>query len=96
MDKPAPKRVREWEPLEPACWPCREPRGTCFPGPCKLYVARSKIAVPPCDDAEVMRIWRECGLPEYFLGNGGTNRKLVEFARRCRATLANAEPSKKD
>jgi hypothetical protein len=36
-----------------------------------------------CDDAEVMRIWRECGLPEYFLGNGGTNAKLVEFAKRA-------------
>lgn len=32
------------------------------------------------DDARVMRIWRECGLPEYFLGNGGTNDKLVRFA----------------
>lgn len=36
-----------------------------------------------CDDAEVMRLWRESGLPEYFLGNGGTNHKLVAFARRC-------------
>lgn len=38
----------------------------------------------PCDDAEVMRIWRECGLPEYFLGNSGTNHKLVAFAKRLR------------
>lgn len=36
-----------------------------------------------CDDAEVMRIWRECGLPEYFLGNGGTNYRLVAFAKAC-------------
>lgn len=35
------------------------------------------------DDAEVMRIWRECGLPEYFLGNGGSNHKLVAFAKAC-------------
>lgn len=35
------------------------------------------------DDAAVMRLWRECGLPEYFLGNGGSNHKLVAFARRC-------------
>lgn len=35
-----------------------------------------------CDDAKIMHIWRECGLPEYFLGNGGTNTKLVEFAAR--------------
>lgn len=34
------------------------------------------------NDSEVMRIWRECGLPEHFLGNGGTNGKLVEFAKR--------------
>jgi hypothetical protein len=34
-----------------------------------------------CDDAEVMRIWRECGLPEWFLGNGGSNHKLVAFQR---------------
>lgn len=39
---------------------------------------------PPCDDANVMRLWREAGLPEYFLGNGGTNHKLVEFARLIR------------
>lgn len=25
------------EPLSPACAPCREPKGTCFPGLCKLY-----------------------------------------------------------
>jgi hypothetical protein len=37
-----------------------------------------------CDDAEVMRIWREVGLPEYFLGNGGANHKLVAFAARIR------------
>ena len=37
------------------------------------------------DDAEVMRIWRECGLPEYFLGNGGSNHKLVAFAKACAA-----------
>ena len=38
-----------------------------------------------CDDADVMRLWRECGLPEWFLGNGGTNHRLVEFASRLRA-----------
>lgn len=37
-----------------------------------------------CDDAAVMRIWRECDLPEWFLGNGGTNHKLMAFARRIR------------
>ena len=41
----------------------------------------------PCDDREIMRIWRECGLPEYFLGNGGSNHKLVAFADRLRAEL---------
>lgn len=24
----------------------------------------------------IENLWREVGLPEYFLGNGGTNRKL--------------------
>ena len=43
------------------------------------------------DDAEVMRIWRECGLPEYFLGNGGSNHKLVAFAKACRAALGEAK-----
>ncbi len=38
----------------------------------------------PCDDTAVMRLWRDCDLPEYFLGNGGTNHKLVEFARRAK------------
>lgn len=38
------------------------------------------------DDPEIVRIWREVGLPEYFLGNGGTNHKLVAFARRIRET----------
>jgi len=27
------------EALSPACAACREPGGTCFPGPCKLHVA---------------------------------------------------------
>ena len=27
-------------PMEPACFSCKEPQGTCFPGPCKLYVQR--------------------------------------------------------
>lgn len=44
----------------------------------------SKSHQDPCDDGEVMRIWRQCGLPEYFLGNGGTNHKLVAFAEACR------------
>ncbi len=38
----------------------------------------------PCDDTAVMTLWRECGLPEYFLGNGGTNHRLLEFARRAK------------
>lgn len=58
---------------------------------------RIKTGVPAekqCDDAEVMRIWRECGLPEFFLGNGGTNDKLVEFAKRTAgAALAEAQNS---
>jgi hypothetical protein len=43
-----------------------------------------------CDDAEVMRLWREVGLPEYFLGYGGTNHKLVAFAARIREAESNA------
>jgi hypothetical protein len=35
---------RVWEPLAPACAPCREPKGTCFPGPCKIYQARIAAA----------------------------------------------------
>jgi hypothetical protein len=30
----------------------------------------------------VMKAWRQSGLPEYFLGNGGTNVRLCEFASR--------------
>lgn len=37
------------------------------------------------NDAHVMRLWRECDLPEYFLGNGGTNDKLVALQHRIRA-----------
>lgn len=37
----------------------------------------------PADDAGVMRLWRKAGLPEYFLGNGGTNYRLVAFAQAC-------------
>lgn len=36
------------------------------------------------DDAMVMDLWRRAGLPEYFLGNGGTNERLVLFAQMCR------------
>jgi len=38
-----------------------------------------------CDDAEVTRIWRQCDLPEFFLGNKGTNHRLVAFANTCAA-----------
>ena len=42
-------------------------------------------------EAEVMKLWRQVGLPEYFLGNGGTNVHLMTFvaaieqatAKRC-------------
>ena len=37
------------------------------------------VEVEQVDDAEAMRLWREAGLPEYFLGNRGTNAKLVRF-----------------
>lgn len=54
-------------------------------------------AVPPCYPAAVdgtvaalkgtpqaiERLWRDCELPEWFLGNGGTNHKLYDFAWRC-------------
>lgn len=30
----------------------------------------------------VEKLWREVGLPEYFLGNGGTNTKLYELHAR--------------
>lgn len=49
--------------------------GKCMSGECTRSV----------DDALVMRLWRKAGLPETFLGNGGTNRKLVRFARLVRA-----------
>jgi hypothetical protein len=32
----------------------------------------------------VETLWREVGLPEYFLGNGGTNAKLYELYDRIR------------
>ena len=32
-------------------------------------------------EAELMQLWRKAGLPEYFLGNGGTNVRLCEFVR---------------
>lgn len=62
------------------------PYKDCFCRNCEA--ARPKLTAPRCDDREVMRLWRECGLPEYFLGNGGTNHKLVEFARRIRDVSA--------
>lgn len=33
------------------------------------------------DERRVMTLWRQAGLPEYFLGNGGTNVRLVAFAQ---------------
>jgi hypothetical protein len=35
-----PSQTTRDEPLSPKCSACREPRGTCFPGPCKAYVAK--------------------------------------------------------
>ena len=45
-----------------------------------------------CDrERNVMRLWREAGMPEYFLGNGGTNQKLVAFAESVADDLVRAE-----
>lgn len=33
---------------------------------------------------EVERLWRATGLPEYFLGNGGSNTGLYAFAKALR------------
>lgn len=49
---------------------------------------KSQTTAAPCDDAEVMRLWRECGLPEYFLVNAGSNHKLVAFANRLRQPIS--------
>lgn len=63
-----------------ALWECQSAND------CRMEeIGRVRPPPSPCDDAEVMQLWRDCGLPEYFLGNGGTNHKLVEFARRLRA-----------
>ncbi len=35
--------------------------------------------------SQVMKLWRECGLPEYFLGNGGTNDALLLFFENAKA-----------
>ena len=59
---------------------------------CGAYFPQYLTACPTCrwvpggvsDDANVMRLWRECGLPEYFLGNGGTNHLLVALEKRIR------------
>lgn len=48
-------------------------------------------AAQPCDDSEAMKLWRKAGLPEYFLGNGGTNNKLVRFVELVRATPPSVE-----
>lgn len=32
--------------LSPACGRCREPGGTCFPGPCERYVNQPRTAAP--------------------------------------------------
>lgn len=36
----------------------------------------------------VEKLWREVGLPEYFLGNGGTNTKLYALYDAVRAEAA--------
>ena len=63
-----------------ALWECQKANE------CRVdEIHRPRVTQILCDDAEIMRLWRECGLPEYFLGNGGTNYKLVEFSKRLRA-----------
>jgi hypothetical protein len=44
------------------------------------------------DDEQVMRIWRAAGLPESFLGNGGSNGKLIKFTQLVR-DASGAAPS---
>lgn len=38
-----------------------------------------KMTKPPPGEHPAERLWRQVGLPEYFLGNGGTNIKLYDF-----------------
>ena len=45
-----------------------------------------------CDrERNVMCLWREAGLPEYFLGNDGTNQKLVAFTEAVADDMVRAE-----
>jgi hypothetical protein len=53
------------EPLSPACAPCKEPTGTCFPGPCKIHQARSAkalVGLPTMVDLEWL-----CSHPEHSM-----------------------------
>lgn len=74
--------------------PCPWPVGDCpHPNACKCADNAEGRATAPAtaDDAEIMRLWRDAGLPEYFLGNGGTNHKLCAFAALIRAEQAKGE-----
>lgn len=39
-------------------------------------------------ELRIEELWREVGLPEYFLGNGGTNHKLYALYQAVRADQA--------
>lgn len=54
--------------------------------------ASTSVPAGKVDDAEVMRMWRAAGLRESFLGNGGTNDKLVRFAELLSGRGNAAEP----
>jgi len=44
----------------------------------------------------VERLWRQCELPEYFLGNDGTNHKLYALYDAIRAeALADVEAGRR-
>jgi hypothetical protein len=48
---------------------------------------RPPQASPVSGRHPVERLWREVGLPEYFLGNDGSNTKLYELYDRIRGDL---------
>jgi hypothetical protein len=65
---------------------------TCGAKPVKYLVATTKPAreTQGMTVHPVERLWREVGLPEYFLGNGGTNTKLYALYDAIRAAQPEA------
>jgi hypothetical protein len=77
---------RTWRPLSPACEACREPSGTCFPGPCKIYQARRAQSTKAAALVRTRAQWSNMR-PEAVVA--GSDAQVLNCIRDARSEILN-------